>query len=100
MFAKRRFASLGLALGLMLLPSCVYTHVTVPLDTDLNNTKLGSKQGQSEFNSVLWAVAWGDAGTQAAATDGGLTNLTHMDREILSILGGLYYRQRTIVYGD
>jgi len=79
---------------------CVYTNVKIPRDTDLNETKIGSKTGTSELHSVLGLVAWGDAGTQAAAEEGGITVLQHADSQIFSILFGLYYNQKTIVYGE
>lgn len=79
---------------------CVYTNVVVPLDTDLDRTELGSKVGESSSESVLWLLAWGDGGTQAAAKEAGITTLRHADRRIFSLLFGLYYRQTTIVYGD
>ena len=85
---------------LALTPGCVYSSVQVPLDTDLNETKLGDKIGESSFKSVLWLVAWGDAGTQAAAEQGGLTTIRHADRKVYSVLFGLYYKQTTVVYGD
>jgi hypothetical protein len=79
---------------------CAYMNISVPLDTDLDRTELGSKTGESEFQSILALVAWGDASTQAAAKDGNITTLNHADQEVLSVLFGLYYRQRTVVYGD
>ncbi len=79
---------------------CIYTNVVAPLDTDLHETKLGSKVGTSQAQSVLGLFAWGDAGTQAAARDGGITTLNHADSEMFSILGFMYTRTRTIVYGD
>ena len=45
-------------------------------------------------------VAWGDAGTQAAAQDGGLTVIYHADQQIFSILNGLYFERTTILYGE
>ena len=84
----------------LLLPSCVYGNFSAPLDTDLNVTQLGDKTGEAAAHSVLWLVAWGDAGTAAAARDGGITTITHMDRHTLYILWGLYFRSTTIVYGD
>ena len=80
--------------------SCIYTQVKTPLDTDLWGNKLGDKQGESSYQSILWLFAWGDAGTEAAAKDGGINTLNHFDQEVLSILFGLYYRQKTIVYGE
>ena len=52
------------------------------------------------YQSILWLVAWGDAGTQAAALEGGLTTLRHMDIEVVTVLFGLYYKETTIVYGN
>lgn len=89
----------GVAL-LALTPGCLYTNIEGPLDTDLNKTQLGDKTGEASFQSVLWLTAWGDAGTQAAAKQGGITTINHADRKIYSILFGLYYKQTTVVYGD
>jgi hypothetical protein len=82
------------------LQSCVLTNIQVPLDTDLQDTDLGDKTGESSFQSVLGLVSWGNAGTQAAATDGGITTLKHADQKIFSVLWGIYYRQTTVVYGN
>lgn len=84
----------------MLLSGCLFTKIEVPYDTDLNETTLGSKKGEAHIYSVLWLVAWGDAGTAAAARNGNITRVNHMDREVFSILFGLYSRTTTIVYGD
>ena len=95
---RRRSAWL-LAMSLMLCTGCVFTNISVPLDTDLQETDLGDKTGESYYQSVLWLVAWGDAGMQAAAEQGGITTLKHADKQILSVLLGLYRRETTIVYG-
>lgn len=90
----------ALILAMLPAPGCVYFHVTTPLDTDLDDTRLGTKVGKSEAHSVLGLVAWGDAGVQAAAEEGGLEVLRHADTETLAVLLFVYGRQRTIVYGD
>jgi hypothetical protein len=87
-------------LSLFVLSGCLYTNVLTPFDTDLNKTVLGQKQGRASMESVLWLVAWGDAGTAAAAKQGGITTVNHMDREILNVLFGFYTKTTTIVYGD
>ncbi len=56
--------------------------------------------GRSEAHSVLGLFAWGDAGTQAAARAGGIQTIRHADREIFSVLGLVYVRVRTVVYGN
>ncbi len=79
---------------------CIYTHITTPLGTELNKTEIGHKQGEASTYSLLWLFSWGDAGAAAAAKNGGISVLTHMDREIELVLFGIYGRITTIVYGD
>ena len=91
----------SLLLGLTCLTSgCLFTDVKIPLDTNLEETKLGSKTGESSSQSVLWMVAWGDSGAQAAAQAAGITTLLHADQKVFSVLFGLYSKQTTVVYGD
>jgi len=89
-----------LALVAILLAGCLYSNITLPYGTELNRTELGHKKGTSSMYSVLWLFAWGDAGAAAAAKNGEIATLTHMDRELHSVLFGIYTRQTTIVYGD
>ena len=91
-----------LRLALLSLPlfSGCFVNIKIPLDTDLDRTELGSKVGEASSQSVLWLVFWGDAGTQAAAKQGGITIITHADQQLLTILFGVYGRETTIVYGD
>ncbi len=79
---------------------CAYVHVKTPFDTDLDKTTLGDKVGKASCYSVLWLVTWGDAGTAAAAKNGNISVINHMDEETFAVLFGLYYRWTTIVYGD
>jgi len=83
-----------------LLSGCVYTKVIVPLDTDTDKTQLGSKVGESHAYSVAWLFFWGDAGTAAAAKNGGIKTINHLDAEYFVILFGLYSRLTTIAYGN
>ncbi len=83
-----------------LLGSCVYTNIKVPLDQDFDASRLGDKTGESHLQSVLGLVMWGDAGTQAAAQQGGLKVIHHADLHIVSILGFVYTKQTTILYGE
>ena len=82
------------------LTGCVYSHVLMPYDINLDRTVLGPKQGKASTESVLWLVAWGDGSTAAAAKQGGITTISHMDREVLFVLWGLYSKTTTIVYGE
>ena len=83
-----------------MLSSCLYSNIRIPLDEDLWETKLGNREGIASTHSVLWLVAWGDSGVKAAANQGGITKINHMDRGIESYVFGAYTRTYTIVYGE
>ena len=89
----------ALVLALFVASGC-YVHTRIPMDRDLDRTELGPKTGRSSYQSVLWVVVWGDAGTQAAAQDGNLKTINHADQEIFVLLAGLYARVTTVVYGE
>ena len=84
----------------LLQAGCVYTHVQVPLDTNFDKTELGTKKGEADIHSVMWLVAWGDGGTQAAAKAGDIKVIRHADSELHLYLFGVYAKLATIVYGD
>jgi hypothetical protein len=100
MNSSRFLRSIAFAAILWLSTGCVYMNVKTPLDTDFQDTQLGSKVGKSDAQAVLGLVAWGDAGTRAAAENGGITTIKHADQETFAILGFVYTRVKTIVYGD
>ena len=83
-----------------LLSGCVYSNIRVPLDEDLWKTELGTKVGTASNYSILWLVAWGDAGVKKASENGGITTINQMDMGIESYFFGAYIRRDTIVYGD
>jgi len=82
------------------LQGCLYANVRGPLDTNFDQTSLGTKTGRASLYSVLWLVSWGDAGSQAAAADGGIRVINHADSETFMVLFGLYTEVTTVVYGD
>ncbi len=90
----------GIILATLFLSACVYTNISIPLDNDLNNTHLGNKIGKASSYGILWMVAWGDAGTRAAAENGQITTVNHADREFYSVFFGAYTKVTTIVYGE
>jgi len=79
---------------------CAYLHIQRPLDTNFDATQLGLKEGRSSSYSILWIIAWGDAGTKAAAKQGGIKIIRHADTEIKSVFLGSYTRITTVIYGD
>jgi hypothetical protein len=84
----------------MLVPGCMYTKVQRPHDKNYDKTELGTKEGRSSLQSIFWCVAWGDAGTRAAAENGNIKVIRHADVEYFTVFLGLYTRLTTVVYGD
>lgn len=82
------------------LSGCIYSSATTPLDENVQETRIGSKQGRASVYIVAWLVAWGDAGVEAAARDGDLQVIHHLDIERRVVLFGLFSRITTIAYGD
>jgi TRL-like protein family len=87
-------------LSVVLLSGCLFSHVKAPYNINLDKSTLGHKEGKASAYSVLWLVSWGDVGIAAAAKNGAITTVTHMDQEVVNILFGLYTKTSTIVYGD
>ena len=97
---KKTAILISILIIFMVIQGCAYTRVQRPLDMNFDETVLGSKIGRSHSHSVLWLVAWGDAGTRAAAEQGEITVINHADMAVTVVLFGLYTRVSTIVYGD
>jgi TRL-like protein family len=58
----------------------------------------GPKVGKAEAWGIV-LVAMGDASISAAAQNGGITRIHHVDHETMNILG-IYAKYTTIVYGE
>jgi hypothetical protein len=82
------------------LSGCIYSKAITPLDENVENTRIGKKTGRASVHIVAWMVAWGDAGVEAAARNGGLEVINHLDTERQIVLFGLYSRITTIAYGE
>lgn len=91
---------LALAACAAVLGGCLYVNATYPLDKNMDQTPVGQKVGTASRYSVLWAVAWGDGGTHAAAQNGGLKVIHNADFHDEVYLFGLYSKRTTIVYGE
>jgi len=77
----------------------VYNDFTAPLDTNVNNTEMGSKQGESSCYSILGLVSLGDASISTAAKNGKISKVMHADYKYFNILG-VYQEYTTVVYGE
>ncbi|QRN94787.1 TRL-like family protein [Archangium violaceum] len=62
-------------------------------------TKLGSKSGESCITSILGLVTTGDAGVNETAKKAGISRVTHIDQKLTNIIG-VYATYCVVVYGD
>ncbi len=63
-------------------------------DNNVGSSKVGRAQAQG-----IILVGSGDASIAAAARNGGITKIHHVDSETFNVLG-IYSRYETIVYGQ
>ena len=75
----------------------VYSDFDAPLGAGPRDS--GSKTGMSSVTAILGIISTGDGSVRAAATNGGIRNVKHVDYEFYNILG-IYQRYTTVVYGD
>ena len=78
-----------------------YTDATYPITAtgakvqDLSNLR----RGQASATSVLFLVETGDAGIDTAARNGGITKISHIDVNEMTVL--FFFRKLTVtVYGE
>ena len=99
-------------LSLLLLTSCgfymapvmppsglLFGSVKAPIDTNADNTTIGSKTGEAASISILGLFAFGDCSINSAARDGNMSTVTHADYNYTNVLW-IYQSFTTIVYGD
>lgn len=70
-----------------------------PLDLDVQGTSLAGMEGRASTYNVLGLVAFGDAGVKAAAANGGITRVEHIDYRFVQVLG-LFSKFTVIAYGQ
>jgi hypothetical protein len=76
-----------------------FSSTKAPIDTDFNNTDLGTKMGQSSTVCVLALLSFGDASIYTAARNGNVEIIKHADYSYLNVLG-LFQQFTLIAYGD
>ena len=74
----------------------IYTDVSGPVGATSNSG--GSKMGSAESSGVL-GFAWGDSSIKAAAANGGITKISHVDYHVTAVLG-VYVKTTVTVYGE
>lgn len=78
---------------------------SAPMGWDPNlNASMGGREllerGVACSQDILKLVAWGDATQAAAAKQGGITQVVGLDFENTAILGFIYSKSCTVVYGN
>lgn len=93
------------------LAGCIYTDVRAPLSyrsptpSDVGGTLGAEAQGSACNTAILWLVAWGDGGYDAAVRDAresshaALIADVKADTKYTNVLFGLYQHQCTAVTG-
>lgn len=76
-----------------------YTNVRGPIAATSKEDWSDKKVGSATAKSILGLIATGDASIQAAAKNGGITKIHHVDHETRSVLG-VIAEFTTIVYGE
>jgi hypothetical protein len=76
----------------------VWTNVKAPLAATNDDTK-PTLVGRAEATSILGIIATGDASIEAAARNGGITHIHHVDYESHNFFG-VVATFTTVVYGN
>ena len=79
-------------------PMGLYSEVSAPLSTE-GPIQIGTKTGESSSKTILGIVATGDCSIQAAAKNGGLKRIDHVDYRYKNILG-IVQETTVVVYGE
>jgi len=77
----------------------IFSDFKSPMQTEFNKTTIAEKRGEATSQDILGWVCTGDASIKAAAADGKITTVHHVDYHFWNILG-VYSKFTTIVYGD
>ncbi len=75
----------------------IYTGYTEPVTATSNS--VGYRVGTAKCVSVFGLFAGGDGGVSAAARNGNITKISHVDRKTVSVLG-LFTTCTYYVYGE
>jgi hypothetical protein len=114
MVIKLRFRMItvaGLAVMLLFLSGCVsgfiYSNVTLPLSTDMNETPRGkifctvsSKHLEEPVTGIDLSLEWDSRAIGDAARKAGMESLYYADIKTISVLGGLWKQQTVRVWGE
>jgi hypothetical protein len=79
----------------------VYSSVSAPLDlTSRQDKEIGPAKGEASTTTVFYLFSVGDAGINAAARNGKLKTVNHVDYAFKNVLFGFFSRYTTVAYGE
>ena len=94
-------------IGSTLVQGNIYTNVVQPYSTDFRDSPVGSKrcildeyQFREPVSGYGVSVEWSAGRILAAAKEAGISRISYTEMQTLSVLMGIYRRQRLIIYGD
>ena len=79
-------------------PTGMVAETTAPLSTE-GNWNVGLKSGEASSFSILGLYASGDCSISAAALNGGLKKIYHVDYKYRNIIG-IWQKATVIAYGE
>lgn len=79
-------------------PMGLYSEITAPLSTE-GTIDVGTKKGEATAKTILGLVATGDCSIAAAAKNGGLKTIRHVDYKYKNLLG-IVQETTVVVYGE
>lgn len=77
----------------------LFSDISAPVSTMGNGETLGTRVGHAESQSILGLFATGDCSVAAAARNGGITEVQHIDYKFYNMLG-IVQRFTTVVIGE
>ncbi len=80
----------------------IYTHKVEPLNPNMHRTEMARTSGQGDIKQIALygiSVTWDDDSIGSIARERGLTELYYADREILSVMFGIWKQETIHVYG-
>ncbi len=96
----------AIMMAALLLSGCgigvLYTHTVEPLNPNMHRTEIASTSGQGDIKQIKIdgiSVTWDDNSIGSIAREKGLKELYYADREILSVVFGIWSQETIHVYG-
>ncbi len=88
-------------------PGLIYTNIIRPYSRDFTNTAAGSKRVVLDEYSLRepvsgfgLSVEWSKDRLRSEAQKVGMTHISHVEQQMISVLLGIYSKRSLIIYGD